>query len=240
MSIITTSWDDGHPLDFRLAELLHKYKLQGTFYIPKSNLENEVMGEGEVADLSKSFDIGGHTLSHIRLTNQSALQMNDEISGCYRWLTEITGTAPVSFCFPGGRYNDMAIRVAFDAGFKILRTTELLCTDALNKNILPTTIQIFDHTSLTLTAHLLKRRKFGSLRLFIDIGRFKKLERLVEAYLHNVLSFGGCLHLWGHSWEIEQFNFWSRLEDIFSIVSNISECTYVNNSELHNLKLVAQ
>ena len=31
---ITTSWDDGHPLDLRVAELLAKYGLQGTFYVP--------------------------------------------------------------------------------------------------------------------------------------------------------------------------------------------------------------
>ncbi len=33
-TFITTSWDDGHPLDFRVAELLSKYGLRGTFYIP--------------------------------------------------------------------------------------------------------------------------------------------------------------------------------------------------------------
>lgn len=31
---ITTSWDDGHPLDLRVAELLSEYHLQGTFYVP--------------------------------------------------------------------------------------------------------------------------------------------------------------------------------------------------------------
>ena len=44
MKIITTSWDDGHPLDFKLAELLNKYNLKGTFYIPRSNAEHRVYG----------------------------------------------------------------------------------------------------------------------------------------------------------------------------------------------------
>lgn len=30
--IITTSWDDGHPLDLKIAELLDKYGINGTFY----------------------------------------------------------------------------------------------------------------------------------------------------------------------------------------------------------------
>ena len=38
---ITTSWDDGHPLDLRVAELLTKYGLHGTFYIPKAARERD-------------------------------------------------------------------------------------------------------------------------------------------------------------------------------------------------------
>ena len=32
--MITTSWDDGHPLDIRLAELLATYGLRGHFMCP--------------------------------------------------------------------------------------------------------------------------------------------------------------------------------------------------------------
>jgi hypothetical protein len=35
---ITTSWDDGHPSDLRLADLLHKHSLRGTFYVPPENI----------------------------------------------------------------------------------------------------------------------------------------------------------------------------------------------------------
>ena len=46
--IVTTSWDDGHPLDFKIASLLEEYNLKGTFYIPKANCENLVMEEEEI------------------------------------------------------------------------------------------------------------------------------------------------------------------------------------------------
>src|SRR4051794_21779274 len=46
---ITTSWDDGHPLDIRIAELLAKYDLPGTFYIPRASqrptMEESAVGE---------------------------------------------------------------------------------------------------------------------------------------------------------------------------------------------------
>src|SRR5215831_17665643 len=111
MKLITTSWDDGHPLDFKLAELLDKYNLKGTFYIPRKNKEHEVVTEYEVQLLSKSFEIGGHTLSHLRLVNLTYQQQQSEIQGCYAWLNDILSAVPKSFCFPGGMHNKSAIKI---------------------------------------------------------------------------------------------------------------------------------
>ena len=54
---ITTSWDDGHQLDLRVAELLTKYRLHGTFYIPKA-AENGTMKTAQIRELSRAFEIG--------------------------------------------------------------------------------------------------------------------------------------------------------------------------------------
>ena len=40
---LTISVDDGHPTDFKSAELLARYGLKATFYIPARNPEREVM-----------------------------------------------------------------------------------------------------------------------------------------------------------------------------------------------------
>ena len=37
--LVTTSWDDGHILDIKLASLLRLYNLKGTFYIAPYNKE---------------------------------------------------------------------------------------------------------------------------------------------------------------------------------------------------------
>ena len=39
---ITTSWDDGHTLDLRLADLLDKYDLRGTFYVARDYLDERL------------------------------------------------------------------------------------------------------------------------------------------------------------------------------------------------------
>ena len=55
---VTTSWDDGHPSDRRLADLLAKHKIHGTFYVPCRNSEGRpVMRDAEVRDLAHSFEI---------------------------------------------------------------------------------------------------------------------------------------------------------------------------------------
>src|SRR5437879_13418201 len=64
---ITTSWDDGHQLDLRVAELLTKYRLHGTFYIPKA-AENGTRKAAQVRELSRAFEIGAHPLHHVILT----------------------------------------------------------------------------------------------------------------------------------------------------------------------------
>ena len=47
--VVTTSWDDGYPADLRVAELLAKHGVAGTFYVPNRNLEGRpVLSEQEI------------------------------------------------------------------------------------------------------------------------------------------------------------------------------------------------
>jgi len=56
-AIITTSWDDGHPLDLKLAELLGEYDIPATFYISIDNVERQSMNHSEIKQIGQSFDI---------------------------------------------------------------------------------------------------------------------------------------------------------------------------------------
>ena len=61
-ALVTTSWDDGHPLDIRLAEMLARYGVLGTFYIPMHYGRRPVVTEDEIQ--SASSDGNGNRLSH--------------------------------------------------------------------------------------------------------------------------------------------------------------------------------
>jgi len=230
MKYITTSWDDGHPLDFKIAELLTKYNLPGTFYIPKQNEEHEVMCEKDVQQLAAHFEIGGHTLSHIRLHNVTSATLKYEITGSFYWLTELLDDMPVSFCFPGGAFNKKAITYAFDAGYKVLRTTELLSTASSRMELMPTTIQVLPHSRTTYLKHLIKRGKIANMIRWMKTFSTIDLLEMTDFYLNEIEENDGCFHLWGHSWEIEEHNLWQKLEAIFKHIANRRNFSYVNNN----------
>ncbi|HMO33385.1 MAG TPA: polysaccharide deacetylase family protein [Lacibacter sp.] len=237
---VTTSWDDGHPLDFRIAELLDKYNLKGTFYIPRHNEEHEVMEETAIAELGRHFEIGGHTFHHKAVFEVDALQWREEVDSCYRWLHQLLGTPPQSFCFPKGQINRAAAEAVFAAGFHTGRTTELLSTAPRTGNrIKPTTLQVYEHNRPTYIRHLLKRgRGFNLLRWMLQGGE-TDLERLTEKFLEQTLQTKGCFHLWGHSWEIESCGLWKQLEQMFRRLSGLAEIAYIENKDLPQQSLQA-
>ncbi len=230
MKLITTSWDDGHALDFKLAELLTKYNLQGTFYIPKFNVEHAVMPADKIIMLAKKFEIGGHSLHHVRLDVKDKYFLEEEIIGSFKWLKELLGNDPVSFCFPKGRYNNTIITAVFKSGYKLARTAELLSIEGRDSNgLVPTTLQVYSHNSFTYIKHLIKRQRWMNLIKWLNTYSLKDLLKLAEAYINEIMKHNGCFHLWGHSWEIEEYSLWKKLEGIFKIISNITGFTYIQN-----------
>jgi peptidoglycan/xylan/chitin deacetylase (PgdA/CDA1 family) len=231
LKFITTSWDDGAPSDTRLAELLGKYNLQGTFYIPRENAEHAIMKPIEVVSLSDHFEIGGHTLSHRSLRGSTESQIEYEVNGSYHWLYEMLNHSPESFCLPYGHYSKKAIDIIYKSGYKYIRTTELLSPFHI-PDISHTTLQVYQHSKLTYFKHLVKRGRLRNLGLWIQSGCSDDHFRLLDHYLEYISINGGCFHLWGHSWEIEELNLWNRLELIFKHISNHNDFKYVQNREL--------
>ena len=161
---ITTSWDDGHQLDLRVAELLTKYRLHGTFYIPKAT-ENGTMKAAQVRELSRAFEIGAHTLRHVVLTSTTDQQAWQEIIGSKSWVEENTGLPCLMFCPPTGKYSNCHVEMVRKAGYLGLRTVEMVSLDFPRQKsglmLLPTTIHAYPHGLLAFTRNTIKRAAFG-------------------------------------------------------------------------------
>jgi peptidoglycan/xylan/chitin deacetylase (PgdA/CDA1 family) len=241
VAYITTSWDDGHPLDFRVAELLARYGLQGTFYVPRSS-EFGTMTAAQLRELSGTFEIGGHTLRHVVLTRAAPEQARQEITDCKAWLEESTGRPCSMFCPPRGKHTGRHLAMIRQAGYLGVRGTELLSLDAprplaprraAGLLMLPTTVQAHPHGLLAYARNLGRRAAFRNLYLFLAHGRTTDWTRLARSLLAHALESGGVFHLWGHSWEIEQSGQWRQLEETLRLLGQFtSRAAVVSNGEL--------
>jgi hypothetical protein len=233
---ITTSWDDGHPLDFRVAELLTKYSLRGTFYVPRT-FERGSMTDAQVRQLSDTFEIGGHTLHHKDLTAAADSEARQEITGCRSWIEDQTGKPCRMFCPPLGRYTSPHVSMIRQAGFVGMRSVELLSLRLPRYQagvlVLPTTVHAYPHRLKAYGKNMLKRLAVRNLWLFLAHGRSTSWVKLVRSFVQHVIHCGGVLHLWGHSWELEDTGEWAHLEEVLHYLGQFRDrLVPVSNGEL--------
>lgn len=223
-AFLTTSWDDGHPNDFRVADLLQKYDLPGTFYIPRTS-EFGTMSEPAISELGSRFEIGAHTLNHVVLTQTDDSTANREIADSKAWLENLLGADCTVFCYPQGKFRKVHLSYVREAGFLGARTVELVATRTPTGTgiplIMPTSIQALAHPRATYIRNLLKRRAMRGLWTYARLGAPLEWESLAELLLYEAQSTSGTFHLWGHSWELREEAQWARLETVLGFISEL-------------------
>jgi peptidoglycan/xylan/chitin deacetylase (PgdA/CDA1 family) len=191
------SFDDGRKDDFKLAQLLKQYGFKATFYIP-NNCELSIP---DIKIISDYHEIGGHTVSHpMDLKLLTDRQLKFEIGHNKKTLEEITGKPVTSFCYPRGRYDERAIKVLKDLGFKDARTTVVLNTTPPK-----------DLFRIQTSVHIHPDRKEYQGEYWLDVCK-------------SVFDFAkkkgdqGYFHLWAHSWEISKFKLWEEFEQLLKYI----------------------
>ena len=223
-AFLTTSWDDGYPSDERIADLLTRYGLPGTFYVPLQS-QRQVMETSQIRAISSAFEIGGHTIHHADLSKLSAEQARTEISGCKEMLEEITGKPCRMFCFPRGRHNSGHFQLVKESGFLGVRTVEMMSLAMPRFRgglaVMPTTLQAQQHGWFTYLKNIGKRSAFSNLgNVVVCAGNYDWV-RCAERLLAHVSEHGGVFHLWGHSWELDADNRWTELDQVFRFMANL-------------------
>ena len=240
--IVTTSWDDGHELDLKLADLLNKYNLKGTFYIPKiSNLKS--LTDENLKEISKTQEIGAHTLTHPDLREISLGEAEKEIVGSKEYLENLLNKEVEMFCYPKGRYNQDIKNLIKKAGFIGARTTKKYSIKKpedffeirTTVNVYPFPLRKRNKNYYHLSKFLfqpLTKGFFKILKLKLPINSFFNWNNLAKNTFNYVLENGGIYHIWGHSWEIEKYGMWEDLEEIFKYISNRKDVFYLTNSQI--------
>jgi hypothetical protein len=234
---ITVSIDDGAMTDLRTAELLSKYGLQATFYIPATNPERPVMPSSQIRELSNHFEIGAHTLNHVTLTSLSASEAWEEISGSKQWTEDTIGKPVVSFCYPRGKVNSLMHGLVKKAGFAGARTCFFnLHTFPRNPFLWGVSTHAYSHSKAIQLRHAALEGNFAGLLNFVRTYNSETDWQQHFLYgLDHVEQYGGIAHLYLHSWEIDELDQWNRLEAVFAAISQRACFDRLTNGALFQL-----
>jgi peptidoglycan-N-acetylglucosamine deacetylase len=234
---VTISIDDGDVADLRTAELLDKYGLQATFYIPARNPERPVMPASQVRELAARFEIGAHTLNHAPLKSLRDSEAYSEILQGKQWLEDTIGTPAISFCYPQGKFNRSTPGLVKKAGFLGGRTC------LFNLHSFPRDPFLWGlsthacwHSRLIQLRHAALEGNFtGMLNFFAVYNGTTDWQQHFEYALDHVEQHGGIAHLYLHSWEIDELGQWERLEAAFAAISQHARFSKVTNGALFQL-----
>lgn len=139
---IILTFDDGYK-DFYtdVFPVLKKFKVKAVAYVVSGFIAKpNFMTTSQIKEIAKSglVEIGAHTVHHAFLKGISFQTASLEISKSKEALTLLLGIPIVSFAYPYGAFDEQAIKLVKDAGFKTAATTlSSVLIDQSNRYSLP-------------------------------------------------------------------------------------------------------
>lgn len=83
------------------------------------------LSRAQIAGCSRTFIIGAHGRSHRRFIELSDAELREELSNSKATLEDILGREVPDLAFPGGAYDARVLRIATEAGYRQLFTSDI-------------------------------------------------------------------------------------------------------------------
>lgn len=200
------SFDDGHPNDLIVAQKLQKFWFKNViFYVPIKNVEwKKIMNPQEIAQLSKMYEIWGHTYNHIDLTTLDEEKAFEEIFQGKEKIEHVIWKKLISFCFPRWHYDNTIIELVRKAWFQNARSARLYNFNKVDKCafLWHPNIHFYPHNVLIDILHCIKNMDIYSL-----YQRLKYITLSHNDLIWKILKKNKEIHIWWHSWEINMNKF---------------------------------
>ena len=219
---VTFSFDDGVTQDFRLVEMLNKYRLKGTFNINSACLglpgalpmgdvkvSHNKIKASEVKGLYEGHEIAVHSLTHpslVGLDDETIIRQVDEDRIA---LEKLCGYSIVGMAYPNGVYDaHVADVIEKNTPIKYSRTVTSTHSFAVQKE----NLLCYDPTVY-----------------YVE----PCLEELVDKFLASESDEDQLLYIWGHSYEMDaNLISWEKFEEICQKLSGRDDIFYGTNKEV--------
>lgn len=198
--ILLASWDDGAKTDLKMAELMKKYNIPTIFYWPSMLGKHKNLGkakswlsEDECKELARDFEIGSHSMTHQFMNKMDVARVTNEIHESRRKWQDFTGQAVNSFAYPKDSFSNLTKCLIKGAGYTNARTSNV--------------------GSLTPGNDLFAKK----CTLNIAINRLEYNYKSWVLYADEMLQAvkeDSVFHIFGCSWEVEEYGEWERLEEL--------------------------
>lgn len=211
---IAFSWDDGAPEDQKLFELHDKYKIPGMFFVPTRNREGRgvlrpaAMREAE----SEYVAFGGHTENHTYLTQIPIDAVVSEVKGNKDYLEYELGHKVEHFCLPGGQYNRKILDIAYRY-YRTVRTADTMNFHYVEGPLKPS-FHFYPRGSRSLLGNGIRNRSYRQAAYILRYYRSDYFDLIRMIVDREVRNEDETIVIWGHSWELEKYNLWTKLEEL--------------------------
>ena len=222
--ILTFSYDDAVTQDKRLIALFNKYGMKATFNLNSGLLgcPGELIREGkrvshnkvepqDVRHIYEGHEVAAHTLRHPHLPpiadeNEIVRQVEEDRLR----LSELCGYEVVGFAYPGGGVNydnRVANIIKSHTGVRYCRTIVSSHNFDVQENLYEFKPSVHHHSE------------------------WDELFRLGERFLSLQADTTQIFYVWGHAYEFDIHDTWSRFEEFLQMMSGKQDVLYLGKSE---------
>jgi peptidoglycan/xylan/chitin deacetylase (PgdA/CDA1 family) len=233
--IVTTSFDDGHPLDVKVAEKLAERGLKGTFYVACNHPKGPEIATADLRRLrALGMEVGSHTYTHRMLTARPRHEVVDELVQSKRAIEDLIGEPVTSLSYPEGLFTRTIRSTVAECGYRLARTTIAFRTKVpSDPTVMPITIEGIPLSRFGHARHAARDRNVSGLWKWWRVTRCETdLVRAAQLFFDSVLQKGGVFHFYARSWQIDQLGMWDAFDRILAHVSRWEEVRYVTNGEV--------
>lgn len=204
---LTLSYDDGKLSDRRLIKIFNDYGIKATFHINGGLFHDQNRVQpSEFADLYRGHEVACHTLTHPTIARCPLPEVIQEIMGDRAALEAITRAPVRGLSYPNGSLSDDIARALPMCGIRYSRVVGSSESFAMPQD---------------------------PYRLMATCHHNHKLLELGDAFLAlNKAQYLYLMYVWGHSYEFDNDDNWSLIEEFCKRVSGKDDIWYCTNIQL--------